>query len=247
MSEQNYAPSAFKDHGYVLLKGAISKDSLHDLTRNLWEVVLPRGCQRDTIEDDILRLEGESHEQVYRASITLGSSFAAYSLIFKANLRGIARELLQCAETQLHVTPLMTAIQIPGKTEYDYEWHQESSFYPWAPALLNFWFPVLAPTKRGTGTISLIPGSHKLGRRPESRSGEGKFIQIKPLVTGREESTALEIEAEPGDLLVFHADMIHKSIANVSGVPRVTGIVRVIDQGAMEKPRPLYKSLSYVN
>lgn len=245
---QNESIERFKDLGYVLLKDVIPAQHLRKLAGELHRLVNHPFGSANTISNDIMALEAKSHQSVYNASISVGSSLAAYNLINASQLESYAAMTTFGTDEGLHVTPLHVSIQIPRKTNFDYAWHIESDFYPWAPKILNCWFPILAATeKEVTGTIGLIPKSHLKQNRKHTKTNENNYVQIVSHVTHAEEADGIQIEAEPGDMLLFHADMVHKTCPNLSNVPRVTGIIRVIDQKAMKESRPLYKALAYVS
>lgn len=231
---------SFKDHGYTLLRQVIPIECLEALKYELHHLVGAQGV----LEDDLLHVDSLDHQKLYQAQITCGSSFAAYSLLVRSGLWRLAAEALGQDGLRLHVTPLHVQVQLPRVTTYDYAHHRESSFYPWAPNVLNCWFPVAASTGFNTGTISLIPGSHLIADRKVTTSNADTFIQLEPELLEGEEAKAIAIDADPGDLLLFHANTVHKSLPNTSNVPRVTGICRIINMGEIEA-RPLYKSLSY--
>jgi len=235
---------AFAQEGYVLVRDAIDPDHILDLHRHLRPLF--RARPNETLEHATVAAEKKAHLYVYEAGLTVGSTLSAYSLLHSLKLEEKAEALL--GPGYFHVTPLHVSLQIPRETKYDYEWHVESDFYPWAPEILNLWFPVMASTvKDKTGTIELIPGSHKKAKRGSDKSRPGGYLQIVSHLDRGEEERAVQIEADPGDLLLFHKHMVHRSCPNLSNVPRATGIVRVIDQGKMEKTRVLYKALSYVS
>lgn len=245
---QNESIEQFKDHGYVLLKDAIPQRCIQEVREELHRLITHPAKPKDTLENDILRLEKKSHKAVYNAMVTVGSSLAAYRLIVASRIDEYAAMALFGTEQALHVTPLHVQIQIPRKTDFDYAWHIESDFYPWAPRILNCWFPILAGTVPDkTGTIGLIPFSHHKEKRKHTKTLGADYVQIISETTQAEEDMAFQCEAEPGDLLLFDQDMVHKTCPNTSNVPRVTGIIRVIDQSAMKESRPLYKSLSYIS
>lgn len=247
MVQPNESLEDFSKYGYVLLRDAIKSEHLKDITRNLWGLVAsgrPRGAN---IEADILQLESESHEQLYKAMVTVGSSLAAYELIAKSDFRRIAACLMDASEQHLHATPLHISVQIPRNTEFDYAWHIESDFYPWAPEIMNIWFPVLAPTERNfTGTIEVIPFSHLKEKRQNDTTHKDTYVQIVSHLDQGEEEKGLQIQADPGDVLFFHKDMVHRTCPNLCNQPRVTGIMRIMDMARIEPPRPLYKAMAYV-
>src|SRR3954468_21309844 len=146
---QNESIERFKDLGYVLLKDVIPGKCIQGILRELHRLVTHPSKSLDSIELDILNLEAKSHKAVYDAMVTVGSSLAAYKLIVESKLEDYAAMALFGKEDGLHVTPLHVSIQIPRKTDFDYRPHRESEYYPWAPSILNVWFPILASTVTG--------------------------------------------------------------------------------------------------
>lgn len=239
----NESTKAFAEHGYVLMRDVIALHLLEEVKRHLRQLF--KAGDHKTTEAAIMEMESSSHEAVYNASITVGSTLAAYRLIHSLGLESWAEEFL--GEGYFHVTPLHVSMQMPRDKKYDYAWHIESDFYPWAPEILNLWFPILASTQKDlTGTIEVIPGSHLKTKRAHDITHPGGYVQIISRLDPGEEEWGLQIEANPGDLLIFHKRMVHRTCPNLCNVPRATGIVRVIDQGKLEKTRPLYKAMSYV-
>lgn len=224
----------------MLLKNVIPSHCLERLKYQLRQLFKAEPNQ--TLESAILAREAESHKSVYEASLTAGSSIEAYKLIAAANLDEYAELVL--GPGCYHVTPLHIAVQIPRSSAFDWAWHIESDYYPWAPEILNVWLPVLASTVANvTGSIGLIPGSHLKLTKGVAIRPDGHTPIVCELDPGQEES-GIQIEAEPGDMLLFHKDLLHKTCPNTSNVPRVTGIARVIDQAKLTKPRPLYKEMA---
>ena len=66
------------------------------------------------------------------------------------------------------------------------------------------------------GCLSVIPGSHRRDVQahvPDKRPGANQgYTEIE----GVDEDSAVVMEMEPGDLLVFHSHLMHKSVDNRS-------------------------------
>src|SRR5690606_20955700 len=128
----------------------------------------------------LLQREAEDHALVYQASNFVGSSLAAYRMV-----EAIAPEVEAVSGlSNLHVMPVTVAVQMPSDERFDYKWHQESSYYPWAEDIINVWVP-LQPTRVGSGTMVMVPGSHREGRLPADHYlTNGVFRQIECAVDG---------------------------------------------------------------
>ncbi len=196
-----------------------------------------------TLAQLIQQAEAIDHGIVYRAGLQVGSSAAAVELIAESSILTIAR--IVAGTRNIHVMPLHVAVQLPSDPRFDYKWHQEAAFYPWCRDIINMWMPLGGQADREHGTVLMIPGSHLGGVRDSTRSGEGKFLQIEPVLRPGEADTAVTVEATPGDLVVFDANMVHASHPNTSAEPRVFGVLRIVNMETQARPRPLYKALSY--
>jgi ectoine hydroxylase-related dioxygenase (phytanoyl-CoA dioxygenase family) len=94
---------------------------------------------------------------------------------------------------------------------------------------INFCSPVFEPATRENGTMSMLKGSHKLGslpydkQRPENGSTTLLPKGIEQIVAAHEE---VHFIAEPGDVIGFDRNLVHRSNRNTSPRPRVTAVVQ---------------------
>jgi len=107
-------------------------------------------------------------------------------------------------------------------------WHQDAS--PFAsdpvdgrtttPALFDFWLALTDVTEE-MGPLRLIPGSQHLGRVPHRESEGILHKHVDPADSGYAEEDVVTFTAGPGDLVVWHQDMIHGSETNRSDRSRL--------------------------
>ena len=91
-----------------------------------------------------------------------------------------------------------------------------------AQSMVNVWTP-LVPVTRRNGCMQFSVGSHKLGLvhhsypHPDGNVGgrEGKWLHIDPKVRQEwcspESGRVIDVELEPGDIVLFHQHMLHSS------------------------------------
>jgi ectoine hydroxylase-related dioxygenase (phytanoyl-CoA dioxygenase family) len=239
----------FNDFGFTVFKDAIALDRILDIRESL-RIALVNGDEslnKLTLDDLVNLRESEDHNLVYNASISVGSSFASICLL---NAPLLVRACEMCSGVKfhnLHPMPLHIAIQSPNDSSYDYKWHQESSFYDWCPDILNIWFPLVRPSKKEDGTMSVIPGSHKNGGvNFKSYKNTSGFRQLECDIPNHLKSLDNEeyIEIELGDFVIFDANLIHRSEINKSSLPRYSGILRVVNMANQPNCRALYKAWS---
>lgn len=232
----NEFSQSYAKRGYVIAKQIFSATVLEDLTSSLRSVLAKNttnGSERDdrsTVEELIMAREQEAHSLVYNASQSVGSSAAGYQLLGKSGILDVVTETSGFELRNLHLTPMYLIVQLPNDERFDYVWHQDRAYYPWAHDMVTLWFPLNRATKRDTGTISAIPGSHLDGLRSTDTSfRHGFFRQMESAVGESETDGETFMELEAGDCCVMHGDTVHRSVPNRANSPRVAGVVRMVN------------------
>jgi hypothetical protein len=228
---------SYQDDGFAVAKQVFS-DSALAMLRNSLRSVLDKS--RDSDEDDELTLdelildrEAKDHSLVYNAAQSVGSSAATYRMLGSSEIFDVISSVTGFDPAHLHLLPLYLVIQIPSDGRFDYTWHQDGSYYPWCQDFLTLWFPVNRSTKRNTGTISIIPGSHREGpRETETFLRHGFFKQIQSKLNAGEADREQVLEVDQGDCCIMHGNAVHRSVANRSTSPRVAGVLRIANLGS---------------
>jgi ectoine hydroxylase-related dioxygenase (phytanoyl-CoA dioxygenase family) len=105
-----------------------------------------------------------------------------------------------------------------------WEWHQDYGYW----YKNQFMFPdqlmsvMIALTKanKENGCLQVIRGSHKLGRVNHGFSGEQVGADMVMVNNALLTMDLVYCELEPGDALIFHSNLLHRSEANLSEYPR---------------------------
>jgi len=108
------------------------------------------------------------------------------------------------------------------------QWHQDGHYWPLEPMdVITIWFAV-TQSVRANGCVRMIPGSHRLGLQKHSSKRDENHIlnQVDPAVL--DESKAIDIELEPGDISVHHPLLLHGSKPNTSTRWRRGGSIQYI-------------------
>jgi hypothetical protein len=101
-------------------------------------------------------------------------------------------------------------------------WHRDGQVWPIKPlATTSVWIAATESTARN-GCLRMIPGSHAA-----QRIGEHVFEDRKDMIVRRslardefDESTAVDIELEPGQMVMFDVYTVHGATHNRGDVPR---------------------------
>ncbi len=122
-------------------------------------------------------------------------------------------------------------------------WHQDGFYFPFdREPQMGLWLAVTEATQEN-GCLWVVPGSHRdpihehvPDRRPNANVG---YVEI----TGRDTSSEIPVEMAPGDLLVFHSRLMHRSKDNESARLRAAMVYHLAEHGTKD----LSKTASPVN
>jgi ectoine hydroxylase-related dioxygenase (phytanoyl-CoA dioxygenase family) len=105
-----------------------------------------------------------------------------------------------------------------------WEWHQDYGYW----YKNQFLFPdqlisvmvALTAANKGNGCLQVIKGSHKLGRVNHGFAGEQVGADMVMVNNALQTMELIYCELDPGDALIFHSNLLHRSEANLSEYPR---------------------------
>jgi ectoine hydroxylase-related dioxygenase (phytanoyl-CoA dioxygenase family) len=105
-----------------------------------------------------------------------------------------------------------------------WEWHQDYGYWYknqfMYPDQLISVMVALTKANKENGCLQVIRGSHKLGRVNHGFSGEQVGADMIMVNNALRNMELVYCELEPGDALVFHSNLLHRSEANLSDYPR---------------------------
>ena len=109
-------------------------------------------------------------------------------------------------------------------------WHQDSTYWGLdKPDVVTAWV-ALTPSNKGNGAMGFIPGTHTSDQIPHRDT----FAKNNLLTRGQEvavdvdETKAVTIELEPGEISLHHVRLVHGSPANPSNDRRIGFAIRYI-------------------
>jgi ectoine hydroxylase-related dioxygenase (phytanoyl-CoA dioxygenase family) len=188
-----------------------------------------------SLEEVIQEREAEDHALVYNAANSIGSSAGTYQLIGGSRILDVVADLIQVNVSDLHLMPMYLIVQLPSDERFDYVWHQDGAYYEWCTELVTLWFPINHEATPEKGTISVIDSSHSAGlRAAETYKRHGFFRQIE-VAAGEQAGQEKPLSVALGDCCIMHGHTLHRSVANRSSVPRVTGVLRLANMARQDK------------
>lgn len=226
---------SFRDDGFLIYKNFIDSEYLEALQKSIRTMahhMLESGENPDPdLSELVSSLEAEDHKKVYTIQKTMATAASSNRIMTALNLDYIHHELYDSPQENIHLHLFQTPFQFPLDRKFDLSWHQESGSYGKNfSKILTCWFPVLGSVNQENGSVEIIPGSHRAGFRESTHKVYESGINDWVVTPGPDElKRATIVNLEPGDVLFFDSDLLHRSVGNSSSKIRVTGIARTID------------------
>jgi ectoine hydroxylase len=104
-----------------------------------------------------------------------------------------------------------------------WEWHQDYGYWYYNGCLYPLLASCLIAVDRATkenGCLQVLAGSHQMGRIEHGKTGDQTGADMEIVDAALARLPLVYIEAEPGDALFFHCNLLHRSDQNRSDAPR---------------------------
>jgi hypothetical protein len=201
----------YQQNGFVLEKAMFNPEEI-DLLR--------RAAKEDRQLDQHSFGRGDGEGGTVRLSLwnhpgdTLYGMFARCETIVNS-----AERLLEGEVYHYHSKMIMKDAKVGGAwawhQDYGY-WYQNGVLYP----LLCSASIAVDPATRENGCPQVLKGSHHLGRIDHVLTGDQAGADLERVAEARKRLETIYIEMAPGDVLFFHANLLHRSDQNKSDNPR---------------------------
>jgi len=113
----------------------------------------------------------------------------------------------------------------PASEGFETPWHQDGHYWPIRPLATCTVWVALEPSTKKNGCLRVIPGSHKSQQLYEHLHEDREDLTLNQrMVEGSfDETKAVDLELEPGEMSMHDIYMIHGAKANTSNIRR-TGV-----------------------
>ena len=205
----------FRDNGYILKRKLFSEDEISKLTEFI---------ERNSEKENQAR---ETFSSTGKLNITLWNE-PSNDLFgkFSTNER-IVKPMEEFLEDEVYHYHSKVIWKKPGDGGFD--WHQDYGYWYHNACLypdMGSCFIMLDKANKENGCLKVLKGSQKVGRighgvsdTPEQTADLDRIRELE------KRHECIYIEADPGDALFFHANLLHSSEANNSNYSRRTLIV----------------------
>jgi ectoine hydroxylase-related dioxygenase (phytanoyl-CoA dioxygenase family) len=204
----------FRRDGYVVARNLFTKAEID----RLYRVAL----EDDAMRKNALDLSDQTGRKT-RLSLwfTPGNDVFGYLTRSRRILQSIAPLLdSEAPVCHFHSKLMQKEPRVGGA----WEWHQDYGYW----YKNQFMFPdqlisvmvALTEATRENGCLQVIRGSHKLGRVNHGFAGEQVGADMVFVDNALKTMDLVYSELQPGDALIFHSNLLHRSEANLSDRPR---------------------------
>ena len=203
---------AFQTDGYVLIRGLFDADEMAGLLRYSKG---DRGLDADTIT----RKDSTGGESRLALRNELDDDSMYSALVRSERIAGTMQRLLGCEIYHYHHKMMLKEPRVGGA----WEWHQDYGYWYNFGCLYPDMASALIAVDRATrenGCLQVLRGSHKIGRIEHGMSGEQVGADMTRVEQAMKRHELVYCEMQPGDVLFFHANVLHRSDKNESDQPR---------------------------
>lgn len=206
--------AAYHRDGFLLIKGFCSAEEVDRLYTT--------ALQDNAMQNNALDLNDQAGKKT-RLSLwfTPGNDVFGYLTRSKRIVNTVAQLLDSDAPVcHFHSKLMQKEPRVGGA----WEWHQDYGYW----YKNGFMFPdqlisvmvALTPATKENGCLQVIRGSHKMGRVNHGFAGEQVGADMVMVNNALQTMELVYSELHPGDALVFHPNLLHRSEANLSEHPR---------------------------
>lgn len=248
------AASQLSETGFTTLENFFSDAELEHFEECVVELYLLQAQKIGEYRNEALRLQNSAltnfekfssvyemmelsdKEALYQVQKFLTSSPQARAL-FNDRFLSLTSSILGSNKKRVLVDGPALFVNRPRTERLLYKWHAEAHYYPKRRRFINVWLPLFDAKSASNGTMSFKEGSHKQNFPFSDYQGYGKdsenkanhFIQYEIPSNLLSDYKEHWCEANPGDLVLFHKNMVHTSNQNLSDRFSVAVVARVWD------------------
>jgi phytanoyl-CoA hydroxylase len=216
---------AFEENGYLRLGQALDGAELAALQRRIDDIMLGRAAV--DYDQLMMQLDPAQHPDAAQTNGWKGATLSYRKIqnlehdpLFRAYLeRSVFHELaarvygpdvpIACFRAMFMNKPARHGTLLP--------WHQDAWTHLDRQPLLTVW-TALDPATVANGCVQVIGGSHRCGRiNPDDPSG---FLTAEQVTRYCPEDQIVYLELQPGEAVVLHNWLLHRSDANQTDLAR---------------------------
>ena len=210
-SFENNRLDEYQRNGFVLVKGMFDAEQIG---------LLRRAAKQDRELDQHSFGRGDGEGGIVRLSLWNHPGDTIYGMFARCeSIVNSAEKLLSGEVYHYHSKMIMKDAKVGGA----WAWHQDYGYWYQNGVL----FPLLCsasiavdPATRENGCLQVLSGSHHMGRIDHILTGDQAGADPERVREAQKRLETVYVEMNPGDVLFFHANLLHRSDQNHSDEPR---------------------------
>jgi len=210
----------YDEHGYLYLRGVLDRELVRTAAEQMLQGLIALGHAAPGTTLDTLTLESfEAVDEVAMHDYVRYDDLWNHPTTLKVWEKVFGEPVFVFKSTTIRYYP-----SAAGSTDPTYiaPMHQDGFYIGPNKDFRTAWIPLL-PTTHGIGGLGLVDRSHKKGPREhvvtENFRRFGHAVRGIPPERFDADEQPLFSPMEPGDVIIFHAFMCHKSLPNLSADP----------------------------
>lgn len=201
----------YQRDGYLILRSFFTAEEI-ELLRN--------SARRDRAMDQHVISRSDSKGGDTRLALWNHPGDGIYGMFARCDsMVGLVQQLLGDEPYHYHSKMIMKEPRIGGA----WEWHQDYGYWyqngVLKPDLCSVMIAVDPATKEN-GCLQVLRESHLMGRIDHGQTGDQVGADLERVEAAMERMDLVYCELDPGDVVVFHSNTLHRSDANHSDCPR---------------------------
>ena len=211
MTISNEQISQFDHDGFLLCRGLFDAAEIE---------LLRRSAKEDKALDDHSFGRADGEGGTVRLSLWNHPGQGVYGAFARCErLVGTVELLLRDEAYHYHSKMIMKDARVGGA----WAWHQDYGYWygngVLTPNLVSA-FIAVDPATQANGCLQVIRGSHHCGRIHHQLTGEQAGADPERVAEILKRNELVYVEMQPGDVLFFHSNLLHRSDQNRSEHPR---------------------------
>src|SRR5215469_6549853 len=201
----------YQEQGFVIVRHLLDREETE---------LLGKSARADRVLDEHSYGRADGEGGTVRLSLWNHPTDTIYGMIARCeSIVGSLEKLLGGEVYHYHSKMIMKDPLVGGAwtwhQDYGY-WYENGALYPWMASA----FIALDRATRENGCLQVIRGSHHFGRINHVLTGEQAGADMERVTQILKRQELVYVEMEPGDVLYFHANTLHRSDQNRSQLPR---------------------------
>ncbi len=227
----------YKKNGFIIVD--INDNSLLENFNKGLRYLLNDACNRNSMKNDdifhkaFIELDRINHDEIHFIYNVIRNSNITSNIVNDKLIEKSIKTLFNIEESPYYVMYNVCRMDPPSDKKYILPWHQESfSTIPEVQSV-QLWAPLIGSNNAENGSIDILVGSHVGGVIPhylkQSEDGDYTTFFLKNDQININKYKKITVDMSPGQALLFHPNLIHKSNTNNSNRVRYSLTAHILN------------------